>query len=150
MSHHRKENAHAPTTLPIPVSALLQALRRAWAWASRLVQRVAHLGVQAARLAGARTITFTRDARERLAERWRSDGAYRRTLIAALSAIAATLLPHPAAAAALGALAAERPARPSHRRDPFFEDDDEDDYPPRRAPLDPWAPSPRRLWDSLE
>jgi hypothetical protein len=111
---------------------------------------VADHGTRAARLAGTRTITFTRNARDRLAERWQSDSSYRRTLIAALSAIAATLLPHPAAAAALGALVAERPVRPSHRRDPFFEDDDEDDYPPRRAPLDPWAPSPRRLWDTLE
>jgi hypothetical protein len=110
---------------------------------------VTDLGNQAVRLARTRTITFTRNARQRLAERWQSDRSYRRTLIAALSAIAATLLPHPAAAAALGALVAERPVRPSHGRDPFLEDD-EDDYPPRRAPLDPWAPSPRRLWDTLE
>ena len=128
----------------------MRSLRRAWARVSRLVHRVADLGNRAARLAGTRTITFTRNARDRLAERWQSDGSYRRTLIAALSAIAATLLPHPAAAAALGALVAERPVRPSHRRDLFFEDDDEDDFPPRRAPLDPWAPSPRRLWDTLE
>jgi hypothetical protein len=128
------------------VSALLRSLRRAWAWISRLVHRVAQLGTQAARLAGTRTTTFTRNAKDRLAERWQCDGSYRRTLIAALSAIAATLLPHPAAAAALGALVAERPVRPSHRREPFSEDD----YPPRRTPLDPWAPSPRRLWDTHE
>jgi len=149
MSDNRKEHPHDPTTLPIPVSALLRSLRRVWARISRLVHRVAHVSTQAVRLAGTRTITFTRNARDRLAERWQSDGSYRRTLIAALSAVAATLLPHPAAAAVLGALVAERPVRPSHRRDPFLEDDDEDDYPPRRAPLDPWTPSPRRLWDTL-
>ena len=149
MSDNRKEQRHAPTPPGIAVSTLLRSLRRAWAWVSRVVHRVAHLGTQAARLAGTRSITFARNTRDRLAQRWQSDGSYRRTLIAALSAVAATLLPHPAAAAVLGALVAERPVRPSHRRDPFLEDDDEDDYPPRRAPLDPWTPSPRRLWDTL-
>jgi hypothetical protein len=108
-----------------------------------------HVATHVARLSGSRTLRFTHDARQRLIQRWQDDSTYRRTLIAALSALAATLLPHPAAAAALGALVAERPTRTTHRRDPFL-DDDEDAYPPRRAPLDPWAPNPRRLWDTLE
>ena len=117
---------------------------------SGLVRRTVHAIAHLAASTGTRTIAFTRTARERLTSRWHTDGTYRRTLIAALSAITATLLPHPAAAAALGALLAERPVRSTPRRDPFLDDFDEDDYPPRRAPLDPWTPSPRRLWDTLE
>ena len=112
------------------MSALLRSLRRAWAWVSRLVHRVAHLGTQAARLAGTRTIAITRNARERLAERWQSDGSYRRTLIAALSAIAATLLPHPAIAAALAAVVADRPRM---GRRPLFDEDEDQDWPRRES-----------------
>ena len=100
---------------------------------------------------GTRTIVFLSAAAQRLRHRWQTDTTYRRTLIAALSAITATLLPHPAAAAALGALVAERPSRPSERRNSFLDDYDEDDeYPPRKPPLDPWTPSPRRLWDTFD
>lgn len=151
MSDNRKEQPHAPTHARTLVSALLRSLRRALAWVRRVMHRVAHPCAEAARIAGTRTIAFTRNGRERLAERWQSDGSFRRTLIAALSAVAATVLPHPAAAAALGALVAERPVRPTRHREPFLDDEEEDDdYVPRRSRLDPWAPSPRRLWDSLE
>jgi len=135
------------------VSALLRLVRRAWAWVTRLTRRVTRVGVQTARSAGTRTISFVRNAVQRLAVRWHSDSAYRRTLLAALTAVTATLLPHPVAAAAVGALVAERPGRPAYRRDPFLDEDDEDeDYAPRRATrsADPWAPAPRRLWDDLQ
>ena len=147
MSDTRKEPPHGPTTPCTVVKALLRAARRTWAWIIRLTHRAAQVTAHGLSSAGTRTITLARASRERLIGRWHTDSTYRRTLLAAISAIAATLLPHPATAAALGALVAERPVRPSHRRDPIFEDDDEDDYTPRRAPLDPWAPSPRRLWD---
>lgn len=112
-----------------------------------------HVGAQTARAVATRTVTFVRTSAVQLVDRWHTDTAYRRTLLAALAAITAVVVPHPVAAAALGALVAERPARPAYRRDLFLDEDDEDEgYPPRRPtrPADPWAPSPRQLWDTLE
>jgi hypothetical protein len=125
------------------MTAILAALRRAFAWVARVARRLT-----------TRTTLTVRAARARLADRWHADSTYRRTIVAALSALSATLLPHPAAAAALGALVADHPSRTHHRsgRELFLEDYDEDDYPPRRPsrPTDPWAPTPRRLWDTLD
>lgn len=134
-----------------PVTSLLRTLKAIWDWVARIGRRVAHVGTAAAQVVSSRTHTFAINAHGRLVSRWQTDGAYRRTVIAAISAITATLLPHPAAAAAIGALIAERPVRVATRRDPFLDDYDEDEeYSPRRTPLAPWTPGPRRLWDSLE
>jgi hypothetical protein len=104
------------------MTAVLRALRSCWSWISGLVlSSVAALKVHS-RNASARTVAAAGAAKERLGRRWHSDTTYRRTLIAALTAITATLLPHPAAAAALGALLVERPTRPSPGRDPFLDD----------------------------
>ena len=68
--------------------------------------------------------------------RWAGDSGYRRTLLAAVTALAATVVPHPVAAAALGAAVAEWSPR---RHDPYEYDDEDDEFAPT---------SRRRLWDS--
>ena len=68
--------------------------------------------------------------------RWVGESSYRRTLLAALVALGGTLLPHPVAAAALGAIATEW--RPRDTFDPYA-DDDEYEYEPRG----------RRLWETF-
>jgi hypothetical protein len=106
----------------------------------------------AARRVGTRTVTFVRTAIERLADRWHADSTYRRTLLAAIAAVTAVVVSHPVAAAALGALVAERPTRAAYRRDPFIDEDDDEDYVSRRPsrPADPWASAPRPLWERLD
>lgn len=151
MTDHRKgPNAVDPTHTTM--SALLRLMHRCWRAFTRLTDRLARVATQLASTGIARTVTFVVSARERITSRWHSDTTYRRTLVAALAAIAATVLPHPFAAAAIGALVAEPALRTnSSRRPSYLEDyDEDDDYPPRRPPVDPWAPSPRRLWDALE
>ena len=97
-------HCHAPTTPETPVKALGLVVKRLAArvgtWVARLASRAA--ARYASRLS-------------RLSQRWHADSVYRRTLVAAISAISATVLPHPAAAAAVGALLADRPHRPSSR-----------------------------------
>jgi hypothetical protein len=131
------------------MNSIVRLVQRALHRIARLVARTARFVRAITATATARTVEFARSSRSRLTARWHTDSSYRRTLIAAVAAITATLLPHPAVAAAIGALIAERPTRSTARHDPFLDEFDEDDYPPRRAPADPWA-SPRRLWDSLD
>ena len=69
--------------------------------------------------------------------RWIAESTYRRTIVAAVVAVGSTLLPHPVAAAALGALLADH--LPTRRWESY--DDEEDDTYPRRS---------RRLWDTYE
>ena len=140
---HERRTSHGCLAVTAPtVTGILGLLRRAWRWLRHCVTR-----------AGASAVHIVRGAGGRLVERWHSDTVYRRTLIAALSALTATLMPHPAAAAAIGALISDRATRPTHRREPFLDDleDDEDDYPAPRPhrPTDPWAPR-QRPWDSLD
>ena len=66
--------------------------------------------------------------------RWSSDSAYRRTVLAALVAVASTVMPHPVTAAALGALIADY--TPRSRWESYEEDDDE------------WRPQGRPLWET--
>jgi hypothetical protein len=61
--------------------------------------------------------------------RWANESSYRRTLLAALTALAATFMPHPVAAAALGAAVAEWSPR---RIDAYDYDDDDEPFPRRR------------------
>lgn len=89
-----------------------------------------------------RVIVIIARARRLLANRWAEDYAFRRTVLAAQAAVIATLLPHPAVAAALAAVVADRP-RMGHR--PQF-DDDEDDWPRRESR--PWRDtSTGPLWN---
>jgi hypothetical protein len=113
-------------TLLAPFSALLQAIRRA---AQRLRVVVTRL---AGRLRQDAALAWARHTR-----RLRSDRPYRRTLTAALAALATTLLPHPPLAAALGAWLAEPPPT---RWD--LNDEDPDDAPPWRGPHR-WDAHPR-------
>ena len=69
--------------------------------------------------------------------RWTGEMTYRRTIVAAVVAVGSTLLPHPVAAAALGALLADH--LPTRRWESY--DDEEEDTYPRRS---------RRLWDTYE
>ena len=82
----------------------------------------------------------------RLVERWHTDGTYRRTLIAAASALTATVLPHPAAAAAVGALLADHGTYTADRRHTFTGDydygyEDDDHVPGWGSPPHRWGTS---------
>ena len=112
---------------------LLHLLHRFGGWVSRLAHRIT---TRVHHIAVATT--------SRLVQRWHSDSVYRRTLIAAASALSATVLPHPAAAAAVGALLADH-APIGHRRRVEHEysdwDEDDDSYLRR---------DPRRLWETFD
>lgn len=112
------------------MTGLRSLLRRLWSRLSRALGSV-----------GRRVFLFLRHGVERVSDRWDEDGGFRRTLSAAITAITATAIPHPAVSAALGALLADRPRRPTS----FDRFDDEDDDYPRSG----WPSSPRRLWDTL-
>ena len=123
------------------MNRLLILFRRAAAWTQRLVHRVTggvhHLA----------TATVAR-----LTARWHADSVYRRTLIAAASALSATVLPHPAAAAAVGALLADHASAPSFSRGGYVDEYDEyDDYRHHhREPRTPWSTGPTRLWEAFD
>lgn len=125
------------------IGTLLSSVGRLARWVTDLIRRIT-------RRAGA----VSRGAASRLIDRWRGDGVYRRTLIAAMSAITATLLPHPAAGAAVGALLSER-ARPHPVRHlDGFDDDEDDDDPgstlgPAFRTASPFGRRPT-TWDPLD
>lgn len=135
------------------LSPLLAGLARGLRWMRRVIARI-----HGSLIRSASTISV------RLREQWQSDSGYRRTLIAALSAITATALPHPAIAAALGATLAQRstrslhPAFPTRRFDHDLEDAFDHDLDPDpedddiQSPLvrDPWRPSPSKSWRDLD
>lgn len=88
---------------------------------------------------GRRVYLFLHRSAERVADRWDDDGSFRRTVSAAITAVATTAIPHPAISAAIRALLTDRGRRPTSVN--RFEDDD------NAGPG--WPPNPRRLWDSL-
>lgn len=122
---------------------LLALFRRFGGWVHQLTQRLTN-GVQ--QLVSA-TVS-------RLSERWHTDSIYRRTLIAAASALSATVLPHPAAAAAVGALLAGQVSTPPRSSRSFYgdEDDDFDEYPRhhQRFPRGEQTTGRRTLWETFE
>ena len=116
---------------------MLGPLKRMWLTITRWVGdtrsylfTVLHRGVR-------RIQTLLSTFLDRHQTRWISETTYRRTIVAAVVAVASTALPHPVTAAALGALLADQ--LPGRRWDPY--DDEDDDPYPRRSP---------RLWETFQ
>ena len=125
------------------MSRLLDVLKGLWRRITGVWHRIQ--GVVASTASGGvhRISTAVTVAVKRHLAAWRHETTYRRTLAAALAAVFATLLPHPAIAAAMGAMIAERPSRR-----PVWDDDEDDE--PRWGHRQPaWSSRPR-LWDTLD
>ena len=101
------------------VFGTVSALRRGLVWVVRGIAGAGH-----------RTVLIIVKASRILWQRWDEDLTFRRTLLASGAAIIATLLPHPAIAAALAAVVADRPRM---GRRPLFDEDEDQDWPRRES-----------------
>ena len=107
------------------LNSIVNFLRTSWHFVGLTIRRGLHM------MHRAYLVISTRHVR-----RWAGDSNYRRTVLAAVTVLTATVLPHPALAAALSAAVGEWTPTRFERHVDFYDDDDQFD------------PHGRQLWDT--